>query len=189
MDQLTYFDGSFHEGNPKIMGPLDQSFWFVTQIFVGARAFDGVLPDIERHCKRCVASARTMDMNPEQTADELQELAVDMARKFPRDKQLYVRPTFWSGQTESFWTASNNTFFMMVLEVAPMSVGKAFTACLSDIRRPAPDMAPTLAKASCLYPATSMAVRHAVRAGFDNAVMLDHEGNVRLRDDGVRMPA
>ena len=41
MEQLTYHEGNFSEGNPMIMGPLDQSFWFATMIFDGARAFDG----------------------------------------------------------------------------------------------------------------------------------------------------
>ena len=178
MDQLTYFDGAFHEGNPMIMGPLDQSFWFATQVFDGARSFDGVMPDIALHCERCLRSARIMGMAPKETVDDLVELAGDMARKFPRDRHLYIRPTYWSGQSDSLWAVSELTKFLMVLEVAPMAEPEGFSACLSEIRRPAPDMAPTLAKASCLYPATGNAVRLANRAGFQNAVMLDHEGHV-----------
>ncbi len=178
MEQLTYFDGAFHEGNPMIMGPLDQSFWFATQVFDGARAFDGVMPDIDRHCERCLKSARVMGMEPQQSVDDLVELASDMARRFPADAQLYVRPTFWSGVSDSLWAVPELTRFLMVLEVAPMAEPKGFSACLSELRRPAPDMAPTLAKASCLYPVTGDAVRRANARGFDNPVMLDHEGHV-----------
>ncbi len=178
MEQLTYFDGAFHEGNPKIMGPLDQSFWFATQVFDGARAFDGVMPDIDLHCERCLRSARVMDMEPQQSVEDLVQLASDMARKFPKDKHLYIRPTYWSGASDTLWAVSELTKFLMVLEVAPMAEPTGFTSCLSEIRRPAPDMAPTLAKASCLYPATGDAVRRANRRGFANPVMLDHEGHV-----------
>ncbi len=178
MEQLTFFDGAFHEGNPMIMGPLDQSFWFATQVFDGARAFDGVMPDIERHCERCLDSARVMGMEPQQSVGDLVELAGDMARRFPRDRALYIRPTYWSGVSDSLWAVSELTRFLMVLEVAPMAEPVGFSTCLSEIRRPAPDMAPTLAKASCLYPATGDAVRRANRRGFDNPVMLDHEGHV-----------
>ena len=52
------------------------------------------------------------------------------------------------------------------------------SACLSSFRRPAPDTAPTKAKASCLYPMTGFAMQEAKKKGFDNAVMLDHEYNV-----------
>ena len=178
MEQLTYYEGRFHEGNPPVMGPLDQSFWFATMIFDGARAFDGVMPDIERHCARCLNSARVMGMAPEESVEDLVALAADMARRFPADRHLYIRPTYWSGQSDSLWAVADLTRFLMVLEVAPMEAPTGFSICLSDLRRPAPDMAPTLAKAACLYPTSGQAVRGARRRGFDNAVMLDHEGHV-----------
>ena len=178
MDALTYHDGLLHEGNPMIMGPLDQSFWFATMVFDGARAFDGVMPDIERHCERCIASARIMGMEPKETVDDLVGLAAEMARKFPRESQLYIRPTYWCGESDALWAVSDLTKFLMVLEVAPMEEPAGFSVCRSHFRRPAPDMAPTLAKASCLYPQTGEAVRQARRAGFNNAIMLDHEGHV-----------
>ena len=178
MDKLTWHNGSLHEGNPPVMGPFDRSFWFATMVFDGARAFDGVMPDIEGHCRRCLESAHVMGMKPQQTAEDLVALAADMARRFPRDQALYIRPTFWSGAAESLWEVPERVEFLMAVEVAPLGEPAGFSACLSDRRRPAPDMAPTLAKASCLYPATAEAVRAARRQGFDNGVMLDHEGHV-----------
>lgn len=178
MQALTYYEGDFIDGNPMVMGPLDQSFWFATMIFDGARSFDGVMPDIERHCERCLNSARVLGMEPKETAEDLVELAMTMARKFPRDKQLYIRPTYWCGESDALWAVSDLTKFLMCIHVAPMEEPHGFTACRSIIRRPAPDMAPTLAKASCLYPATGEAMRNAKSRGFQNAVMLDHEGNV-----------
>jgi branched-chain amino acid aminotransferase len=53
-----------------------------------------------------------------------------------------------------------------------------FSACLSTRRRPAPDMAPTDAKAACLYPNSSRAVREATKRGFQDAVMRDPIGNI-----------
>jgi len=178
MQALTYYDGDFIEGNPMVMGPMDQSFWFATMIFDGARSFDSVMPDIERHSERCLNSARVMGMEPKETAEDQVELAVTMARKFPRDAQLYIRPTYWRGESDALWAVSDLTKFLMCIHVAPMEEPKGFTVCRSSIRGPAPDMAPTLAKASCLYPATGEAMRDASKRGFQNAVMLDHEGNV-----------
>jgi len=61
-------------------------------------------------------------------------------------------------------------------EALPSAAG--FSACLSSYRRPMPDTAPTMAKASALYPMTGLAEIEASKKGFDNAVMLDFEGNV-----------
>ena len=53
-----------------------------------------------------------------------------------------------------------------------------FTAMLSSFRRPHPNMAPTLAKAACLYANTSRALAEAKQNGFDNVVMRDGEENI-----------
>jgi branched-chain amino acid aminotransferase len=53
-----------------------------------------------------------------------------------------------------------------------------FSACLAPFRRPAPDQAPTDAKAAALYPNGARATVWALERGFDNAVMCDANGNV-----------
>ena len=178
MHALTYHDGSFHEGNPMIMGPLDQSFWLATMVFDGARAFDGVMPDLERHCRRCLDSALIMGLRPAESVDDMVGLATDMARRFPRSSQLYIRPTFWCGETPGLWPLPELTKFLMVLHEAPMEEPGPYRVCRSRLRRPAPDMAMTRAKAACHYPASVDALRRATERGFGNAVVLDHEGHV-----------
>ena len=56
---------------------------------------------------------------------------------------------------------------------SPLALG----LCRS-IRRPAPETAPTDAKASCLYPNSSRGVAEMTKRGFDNGVVLDPLGNV-----------
>ena len=52
------------------------------------------------------------------------------------------------------------------------------TACLSPLKRPTAQMAPTDAKASSLYANTTRALKDAQARGFDNAVVLDADGRV-----------
>lgn len=52
MAAWTYFEGEWHEGNPKIMGPLTQAAWLCCTVFDGARAFEG-----GRRTLACIASA------------------------------------------------------------------------------------------------------------------------------------
>ena len=66
----------------------------------------------------------------------------------------------------------------MVVYVSPLPAPTGLAVCLSSRRRPAPDMAPTDAKASCLYPHASRAQREAVQKGFDNAVVRDPLNNI-----------
>ena len=53
----TYLEGDWHEGNVQILGPRSHAMWLGSSVFDGARSFEGVTPDLERHCTRVNASA------------------------------------------------------------------------------------------------------------------------------------
>jgi branched-chain amino acid aminotransferase len=177
MKQINYIDGEWIEGNPAVLGPHDQAFWFATQIFDGARAFEGVAPDLDRHVERAFNSARHMGYEPNMNEDEVIDIALQACAKFPAGSELYVRPIFYPA-AGFLYPDKDSTRFIMAVHEEPLPDGSGFSVCLSSYRRPAPDSAPTLAKASALYPTTGMAVKEADDKGFDNAVMLDHENNV-----------
>jgi branched-chain amino acid aminotransferase len=71
-----------------------------------------------------------------------------------------------------------STDFVLAVYDSPLPAWQGFSACLAPFRRPAPDMAPTDAKASCLYPNGARAAAWAAERGFDNAVICDALGNV-----------
>ena len=85
MAAWTYFEGAWHEGNPKIMGPLTQAAWLCCTVFDGARAFEGQAPDLDLHCQRVVRSAR-MGRNP-QTGEKF-EIAETNAVKLTAGSKL-----------------------------------------------------------------------------------------------------
>ena len=174
---LTYVEGAWLEGNPGLIGPMSHAMWLASLVFDGARAFEGVAPDLGLHCARSVRSALAMGLKPMVTAGEIEELCWDGIRRFPKETALYIRPMFWA---EDGFVAPDpdSTRFALTIHEAPMPPAGGFTACLSTRRRPAPAMAPTEAKAACLYPNAGLALKEARERGFDNAVMLDPIGNV-----------
>jgi len=177
MKALTYIDGIWHEGNPPLLGSMSHATWLSSIVFDGARAFEGCTPDLDRHCERVIRSARSMGLGPMLTAREVEELARDGVARFPRGAELYIRPMFFA---EQGWIAPlpESTRFALAVYEAPLPSPKGFSACLSSYRRPAPNMAPTDAKASCLYPNSGRAIGEATGRGFDNAIVLDPEGHV-----------
>ena len=48
----TWLDGAWIEGNPGIVGPRTHAFWLGSSVFDGARAFEGVMPDLDGHLQR-----------------------------------------------------------------------------------------------------------------------------------------
>lgn len=177
MTAWHFFDGAWHEGNPAIMGPMSHGFWMASTVFDGARAFDGVAPDMDWHCRRLIASASAFGLKPLHTEEELVALVAEGLRKFPADTQLYVRPMYWA---ESGFVAADpeTTRFCLSLHESPLPEPNGFSVTLSPFRRPTLEMAPTNAKAACLYPNSGRALVEAKRRGFDNAVLCDALGNV-----------
>ena len=53
----TFYEGDWHEGNVAIMGTRTHAALFCSSVFDGARAFEGVVPDLDLHCQRVNASA------------------------------------------------------------------------------------------------------------------------------------
>lgn len=176
-DTWTFVDGAWHRGNPKILGPRHHAVWLSSVVFDGARAFDGVCPDLDRHCARVVRSARVLGLTPTLAAGEIEELAHDGLRRFPRHAELYVCPMFYA-ENGFVWPDPASTRFVMSVYKAPLPLPDGFAACRSSFRRPARDMAPTEAKASCLYPNIARIGAEATGRGFDTAVVLDPSGNV-----------
>jgi len=174
---VHFLEGKWVEGNPPVMGPLTHAAWMASVVFDGARAFEGVTPDLDQHCERLVRSAASFGLKPVHTAGEMLEIAEDGLKHFDKDKALYLRPMLWA---ESGFVAPDpeSTRFCFTLYEAPMPSADGFSVCLSSYRRPAPNMAPTDAKASCLYPNSARALTEATQRGFDNAVVLDAIGNV-----------
>jgi len=174
---VHFLEGKWVEGNPPVMGPLTHAAWMASVVFDGARAFEGVTPDLDQHCERLVRSAASFGLKPVHTAGEMLEIAEDGLKRFDKDKALYLRPMLWA---ESGFVAPDpeSTRFCFTLYEAPMPSADGFSVCLSSYRRPAPNMAPTDAKASCLYPNSARALTEATQRGFDNAVVLDAIGNV-----------
>jgi len=172
-----YFEGEWLDSNPKMIGPATHAFWMASVVFDGARAFEGLAPDLDLHCQRLIRSASAIGLTPPITWEVVRDLAVTGIRMLPRDSQLYIRPAIFAEDGFVNPEADSAKFVLAILH-SPMPRFKGFTACLSSLRRPARDMAPTDAKAAALYPNSGRALREAATRGFDNAVMLDPNGNV-----------
>ncbi len=180
MEPVHFIDGNWVDGEPLLLGPLTHATWMASVVFDGARAFEGVAPDLDLHCRRLIASARSLGLKPTYTAERVEAIAREGIAKFPDDTALYIRPMYWAEKGAQLFVAPDpdSTRFCCSLFERPMPEPGKMSICLSSFRRPAADMAPTDAKASCLYPNSARALMEAADKGFDNAVMLDPDGNV-----------
>lgn len=179
MAGVFWYDGRWFEEEPRILGPLDHAFWLGSVVFDGARAIRGFAPDLDRHCARAVRSALAMGMKPGLTAAEIESLCREGIRRMGPEATLYVRPMFFIRRgLGAARPDPDSTDFVLALYESPLPPFTGFSALLTPFRRPATDMAPTDAKAACLYPNGARATAWAVQHGAEAAVMLDPAGNV-----------
>ena len=177
---LTFFEDGWHEGNLPIMGVRTHAAWLCTSVFDGARAFEGVMPDLDLHCARVNESAKVMHLKPLVSTEAWMALVREGFKRFDRDAELYIRPMYWPEDAASGAVRPDpeTTRWCLTLYVAPLPkpVGSAIT--LSPFRRPTRETAPVDAKAGCLYPNNARAMIEARSRGFDNCLMCDMLGNV-----------
>jgi branched-subunit amino acid aminotransferase/4-amino-4-deoxychorismate lyase len=92
----TFFNGHWHEGNAPIMGARTHAAWLGSMVFDGARAFEGVTPDLDLHCARVNQSAEAFLLRPMVSTQEWIALAREGMRRFDRNAELYIRPMYWA---------------------------------------------------------------------------------------------
>jgi len=196
----TWTNGSWHEGNTPIIGPRTHGFWLGSTVFDGARGFEGVAPDLDRHCARVNRSAVSMGLLARHEAGEIIELAREGLAKFSTDAAVYIRPMYWAEQGGFFAVPPDpeSTQFALCLYEVPMPAPNGSSITRSSFRRPAKDQAPVEAKAACLYPNSARALLEAKEKGFDNALVSDAIGNIAelatanvfiAKDGAVHTPA
>src|SRR6201997_1660330 len=174
----TYFEDKWQEGNVAIMSPRPHAAWLCSIVFDGARAFEGVTPDLELHCQRAVRSAAALGLSSPLSAGEIEEILREGIEKFPKGAALYLRPFMWSTDGWMAPFPESTKIAISVVETPLPDPAKGASCTLSRWRRPSPETAPTDAKAVCLYAQAGRASAEARRRGFDEAVMLDPLGHV-----------
>ena len=176
----TYVDGDWHEGNVPLIGPRSHAMWLGTSVFDGARWFEHVAPDLDRHSQRVNNSAVALGLKATMVADDIVGLAKDGLKKFDGQTAVYIRPMYWAehGGYMSVPADPESTRFCLCLYEAPMIPSNGFSVTQSPFRRPSHETMPTNAKSGCLYPNNGRAILEAKSRGFDNALVLDMLGNV-----------
>lgn len=179
-DIRTYFDGTWQNGNVAVIRAADHVAWLGSQVFDGARKFQGVMPDLEGHCHRLVRSAQAMGMKPKVTGDQILETVLEGVATYADDAELYIRPMMWATESTPgiIDIDPESTAFSVCIETLPMPKPTGFSLTVAPYCRPRQDMALTEAKAGSLYANNGRIMAYARARGFSNALSLDIDGNV-----------
>jgi len=176
----TFFDGEWREGNVPLWGVRTHAIWLGSSVFDGARAFEGVVPDVDLHCARVNASAKTMFLKPAVAVEQWLDLVRDGMKRFAPGTPLYIRPMYWAERAgpQALPPDPESTRWCLAVYDTPMRKPDGFSITKSPYRRPTIETAPVDAKSGCLYPNNARAMFEAKSRGFDNCIVCDMLGNV-----------
>jgi len=163
----TYKDDTWHEGNVPLIGAREHAFWLGSSVFDGARAFEGVTPDLDLHCERLNRSAIAMGLLATKSAGDITALCQEGVAKFADDAALYIRPMYYAtqGGPMAVGPLPESTQFIISIYVTPMPAPSGFGITVSPFRRPTQECMPLDAKAGCLYPNNARALAEAGQRG------------------------
>ncbi|WP_420569438.1 branched-chain amino acid aminotransferase [Thalassovita sp.] len=177
----TYFKGTWHQGDLPVMNAADHGSWLGSNVFDGARFFDGLTPDLDAHCARVNRSAKALMIEPTVDTGEMVDLVKDGLRGFTQGEAVYIRPMYWAinGDASGIVPTPEETGFAISLEAIPLAAPDASTTLTrTRFRRPVMEDAVCNAKAGCLYPNNARMLAEAKSRGFGNALVADAMGNV-----------
>jgi branched-chain amino acid aminotransferase len=176
----TYWRGDWHEGDLRILSGTSHGAWLGGLVFDGARRFEGVVPDLDRHSARVNASATALLLAPTMNHAAIEALSRDGVRKLSAGTDAYIKPMYWAEASDPgvLPPDAETTEFALSIEALPMKEPTGFTLTTTRFRRPTLEVMPVDAKCAALYANNARMVREAQTKGFHNALVLDANGNV-----------
>ncbi|AVO38323.1 branched-chain amino acid aminotransferase [Pukyongiella litopenaei] len=178
---LTWFDGSWHDGDVAVISAADHGAWLGSGVFDGARSVNGLAPDLAPHCARVNRSAEALMLTPTVKTADMVDIVREGLTAYDPAVAVYIRPMYWGidGDGTAIVPQAGKTGFAICLEEIPMAPADV-TATLGRTRfhRPVMEDAVVNAKAGCLYPNNARMLVDVRSRGFSNALVADALGNV-----------
>ncbi len=181
-DGFIWYDGKFVAWRDAKLHVLSHGLHYASGVFEGERAYAGHIFKLREHTERLINSGRILGFEIPWTADEIDEACkATLAKNGQVD--AYVRPIAWRGTEQLSVSAQATKIHLAIATWAwPNLFGdnrmKGVRLAWAKWKRPHPETAPTASKAAGLYMIGTLSKHHAEAEGFDDALMLDWEGNV-----------
>ena len=187
MTTYAYFKGDFVPLADAKIGIMTHAFNYGTGCFEGIRGYwseaesELYVFKLREHYARLTNSARVLGFTPPVSVDELSEITLELLRRNEIRADVYIRPILYKS-SEVVGVRMHNLEDGFAIFTA--SMGKYIDAsegarcCISSWRRVDDNAIPARAKVTGIYVNSALAKTEAQLGGFDEAIMLTHDGHV-----------
>ncbi len=185
MPRYAFFDGKFMPLSEARIGIMTHALHYGTACFEGIRCNWNAEQEqmyifrLSDHYQRLLKSCRVLKIEIPYTIDELCQLTVELAEMCGYREDIYIRPLAYKSSEEVGVRLHNldDGFFLFATPFgAYLDVTKGARCCVSSWRRVDDTMIPPRAKITGLYVNSALAKTEAFENGFDEAILLTHDG-------------
>jgi branched-chain amino acid aminotransferase len=182
----VFFDGEFRRYADAKVGLLTHGLNYGTGLFEGIRAYwneerkQAYLLRMPEHYERMKQNAKVLQIQIPHTVEELCAITVELLKRNECREDMYIRPLAFKSD-EIIGVRLHDVGDSFAIIQAPMGnyVPTSGMRCLvSSWRRVDDTMAPARTKCTGIYINSALAKSEAMQAGFDEAIVLTHEGHV-----------
>ena len=185
---LAFFQGEIVPVENAKVGVMTHALHYGTTVFEGVRGnwneAQGKLFifRLREHYERLLRGCKVMMIELPYTVDDLVQITVELIQSCGYTEDLYIRPVAYKSE-EAVANLMLNTlesdFSLMALPFGSYIKADGAISCkTSSWRRPDDSMMPTGVKLTGLYTTSILAKTEAVVAGYDEAILLNHDGTV-----------
>jgi branched-chain amino acid aminotransferase len=183
-DGWIWMDGAYLPWREAKLHVLTHGLHYGSCVFEGERAYNGRVFKSRQHSERLHKSASILGYKLSQSVDQLEAIKYELLKR-NNLTDAYIRPVAWRGEEMGVSTTSDPDIVHMAVAAwqwpsyfSPELREKGIKMIHADYRRPAPDCAPTAAKAAGLYMICTISKNKASAQGANDALMLDYRGLV-----------
>ncbi len=184
--KVLFMNGEFLPAERGVISVRTHGFAYGTGCFEGIRGYWSkedqqiYLFRLREHYERLLRSAKILRMEVLYTIDQLVDISTELVRRNDQREDVYLRPVVYKAD-EIIGVRLHNLTDHYILTSEPMGnyveIG-GLRCCVSSWRRIDDNALPARAKICGSYVNAAFAKTEALQNGFDEAIVLTHEGHV-----------
>lgn len=183
---ILFMDGEFVPAERGVISVRNHAFAYGTGCFEGIRGYwneehqQMYLFRLQEHYERFLRSCKILQISLPYTVDQLVDISLELVRRNGQRQNVYLRPVAYKGETILGVRLHDiKDSFLLTSEPQGDYVDTSGLRCgVSSWRRIDDNAIPARAKICGAYVNSAFAKSEAMQNGYDEAIMLTHEGNV-----------
>jgi len=183
----VFMDGEYVPYENAKISVRTHAFLYGTSVFEGIRGYwneeekQVYIFRMREHYERIHNSCKIMHMTPKYSVDEMCNITTELMKKNAPETDTYMRPTIYKS-AEVVGPKLINNIDSFLIFTTPLGnyvdISKGLSVCVSNWRRTDDNAIPPRAKIGGCYANTALIITDAIKAGFDEAIVLSHDGHV-----------